>query len=304
MRSFQDIKNTIHPIASLMTPGMWRVWASTVFLSLNGVCIKLASEHAHVMQIVTVRSFLGLLLCIASAKGNIQSLFGRNKLLLSVRGVLGMFAMIATFTAFSILPVAEATVIFFVNPVLVALLAWLVLGEKVGLIGGVSVLVCFGGVLLVAQPSFFFESGGSLPFMGVVSALVGACFSAGAMVTVRALGHKEIALSPVFYLNLCTFVGTVYFAIQDWVWGSWELWLILIAIGVLTHFGQYFMTRGLAMETAGRGSAVGYFQIVFAIIWGVLFFSELPNLLALIGAVFIFLGTLGLRDRPKGAPNS
>ncbi|SOB57840.1 protein of unknown function [Pseudodesulfovibrio profundus] len=57
-----------------------------------------------------------------------------------------MFAMIATFTAFSILPVAEATVIFFVNPVLVALLAWLVLGEKVGLIGGVSVLVCFGGV--------------------------------------------------------------------------------------------------------------------------------------------------------------
>ncbi|WP_157917369.1 DMT family transporter [Pseudodesulfovibrio profundus] len=156
----------------------------------------------------------------------------------------------------------------------------------------------------MAQPSFFFESGGSLPFMGVVSALVGACFSAGAMVTVRALGHKEIALSPVFYLNLCTFVGTVYFAIQDWVWGSWELWLILIAIGVLTHFGQYFMTRGLAMETAGRGSAVGYFQIVFAIIWGVLFFSELPNLLALIGAVFIFLGTLGLRDRPKGAPNS
>lgn len=297
-------KKQVHSLASIMTPGMWRVWVSTVFLSLNGVCIKLASEHAAVMQIVAVRSFLGLLLCFLSAKGNVSYLFGKNKRLLTVRGILGMFAMIATFTAFSILPVAEATVIFFINPVLVALLAWLVLGERVGLIGGLSVLVCFGGVLLVAQPPFLFEGGGTLPVMGVVAALVGACFSAGAMVTVRALGKNEAALSPVFYLNLCTFFGTLAFAGLDWIWGTWELWAILITIGVLTHFGQYFMTRGLAMETAGRGSAVGYFQIVFAIIWGVVFFSEFPNVLALIGAVFIFLGTLGLRERPKGVPNS
>jgi drug/metabolite transporter (DMT)-like permease len=283
---------------------MWRILASTLFLSLNGVCIKFAGQEADVFQIVFVRSLAGLTLCILFARGDVKSLVGVNRPLLALRGFVGVFAMVLAFYAFTVLPVAEATVILFIKPVFVSLLAWAFLRERLSSRKLACVAVSFTGVLLVAQPGGLFGTAATLPLLGVAAALGGAFFAAGTMVMVRALGSRERALSPIFYLNLFTTCGTGAFAAMHWTWGSWRLWAILLAIGVLTHLGQYCMTRGLTMESAGRGSAVGYIQVVFATAWGMLFFAEYPDLLAVCGALVIMAGTLGLRERPRGAPNS
>ncbi|MFW5836414.1 MAG: DMT family transporter [Desulfovibrionaceae bacterium] len=291
-------------MGSLLSPGMWRILASTLFLSLNGVFIKFAGQEAHVLQIVFVRSLAGLALCMVFAGGDVKSQVGVNRRLLALRGFIGVFAMLFTFYAFTALPVAEATVIFFVNPVFVSMLAWPFLRERMTGRKLACVAASFSGVLLVAQPGAMWGAASGLPLLGVAAALGGSFFSAGTMVVVRAIGTRERALAPIFYLNAFTVAAVGGFAAACWTWGSWGLWANLLAIGLLTHLGQYCMTRGLSMESAGRGSAVGYFQIVFAIIWGMLFFSEYPDLLALAGAAVIMAGTLGLRERPKGAPNS
>ena len=287
----------------ILTPGMWRILASALFLSLNGACIRYAGREVGVFQIVVFRCLVGGILCLILGRGDLGSLLGKNRKVLCLRGLFGVCAMLLSFYAYTVLPVAEATLIFFINPVFVALLAWAFLGEHMSLGQLVCVGVSFAGVVLVSNPATFASPDTGLSPWGVGTALAGALFAAAAMVTIRALGRTERTLSPMFYLNMFSFAVSAPLAVFTWENCSWASWGCLLAIGLLAHAGQYFMTSGLAMEKAGRGSAVGYFQIVFAVVWGMLFFAEYPDLLAVFGSGLIMSGTLGLRERPRGAPH-
>lgn len=71
-------------------------------------------------------------------------------------------------------------------------------------------------------------------------------------------------------------------------------------MGVTTHVGQVWLTRGLALESAGRAMTVGYVQIVFAALWGMIFFAERPTPATVLGAACIILGTIAV-GRPVRA---
>jgi drug/metabolite transporter (DMT)-like permease len=81
-------------------------------------------------------------------------------------------------------------------------------------------------------------------------------------------------------------------------------WGVLFATGVSTQIAQVYMTRGLQLEPAGRATAVGYLQVVFAATWGVLLLNERPDIWSAVGAAVIIGGTLlvSLRRRPTAAP--
>jgi drug/metabolite transporter (DMT)-like permease len=68
--------------------------------------------------------------------------------------------------------------------------------------------------------------------------------------------------------------------------------LLLIAIGVVTQFGQVFLTKALVIERAGRAASVGYIQVAFAMVWQLLVFGEPPTAWTLAGACLILGGTL------------
>ena len=70
--------------------------------------------------------------------------------------------------------------------------------------------------------------------------------------------------------------------------------LLLLGVGVSTHLGQIFMTRGLQLERAGRATGASLVQIVFAAFWGAVFFSQIPGPVGLIGAALIVAGVLML----------
>jgi drug/metabolite transporter (DMT)-like permease len=67
--------------------------------------------------------------------------------------------------------------------------------------------------------------------------------------------------------------------------------LVLAGVGVTTQVAQWFLTRGLSLVPAGRAITVGYSQILFAALWGILFFAEYPDLWTIAGACLVVLGT-------------
>jgi drug/metabolite transporter (DMT)-like permease len=74
---------------------------------------------------------------------------------------------------------------------------------------------------------------------------------------------------------------------------------------VTTQLGQVAFTRGLQLEPAGRATAVGYLQIVFAALWGIILLGERPDAWSVAGALIIVGATLvvALRRRPDhGSP--
>ena len=126
----------------------------------------------------------------------------------------------------------------------------------------------------------------------VVERLLGAALSGAAYVTVRRLARTEHPLVIVFYFPLVTVPAALPGALSDLVLPTAREWLLLLAMAVAAQLGQIHFTRGLRKEPAGRATAVGYLQVVFAGIWGLIFFNEVPDVWSVMGSVVILVAML------------
>src|SRR5205085_11749650 len=113
-------------------------------------------------------------------------------------------------------------------------------------------------------------------------------------VTVRQLARTENPLVIVFYFPLIATPLAIPWAAATWVTPAPIDWLLLLAIGLTTQFGQVFLTMGLAIEKAGRATSVGYIQVVFAMMWQWAVFADAPTGWTIAGAAIIFAGTLAV----------
>lgn len=277
--------------------------AGAFCFSLMSAFAKLLGDRIPTQEIILARGLVVAILSAHALRRAGISPWGRERPLLLLRGLLGYGALSCFLWAVIRLPLAETTVIHFTNPVFTAILAAFVLGEilrwqEVGL-----TLLALGGVLFIARPGFLFGEASGLDPVGVLVALLGAVLSAGAYVTARRLTRTNDPLVIVFFFALVTLVGATPLVVPVFVMPRGHEWLLLLGVGVATQGGQVFVTRALKLEKAGRAMAVGYLQIVFAALWGLLWFSEVPDAWTGVGALVIVLSTFFLgRVHPVVTP--
>lgn len=265
------------------------------FFSLMSLFVKLVGQRLPSQEIVLVRSILTLIYSYVAVRWAQASLWGEHRSLLFLRGVLGFGGLSCFYFALTKLPLADATVIFYSNPVLTALFAALFLDERLGSGEILGALLSFGGIALIARPSFLFgadSSGLNLLYVGV--ALLGAICAAAAYVVVRKLRETEHPLVVVFYFPLVSTIGSVPTAgFTNMEWPTPYEWVLLIGgVALTAQIAQVLLTNGLHNERAGRAMAITYLQIVFAATWGMLFFREFPDLLSVLGALLVVGGTI------------
>jgi drug/metabolite transporter (DMT)-like permease len=262
---------------------------SALGFSAMSVLVKLCSETLPTGEIVLARAIGTLVLSYALVKRAGLSPWGVQRGKLALRGLLGFSALACYYGALARLPLADATVLQNTIPVFTALLAWWLLGERVGWGAAIAIACGLGGVMLVMHPG-----GDPGDAIGASLAIGGALLSATAYVTVRQLSRTEDPLVIVFYFPLVATPLALPWAASVWVWPSAREWVLLAAIGVTTQIGQVFLTLGLAVEKAARATAAGYLQICFAIGWQLLVFGKQPTLATLAGAALIVTGTLAV----------
>lgn len=284
--------------------GLRYMVASAFSFSVMSLLVKVAGQGLPTMEIVLARGVVTLVLS-AWAVGRMDLAFGgRDRGFLVLRGVLGFIALSAFYYAVIQLPLAEVTVIHYTSPVFTALAAAVFLAERLRALELLLALASLGGVVMVARPAFLFGGyAAALDPVGVGAAMLGALFSAGAYVSVRRASRTNDPMVIVFWFALVTTIGSIPFALSVWEWPTGGEWLVLLGVGVATQAGQVFLTRGLTLERAGRAMSVGYLQIVFAALWGALFFGELPDRWSIGGGLVIIGSTLLLgRTRPSPEP--
>ncbi len=264
------------------------------WFSAMGMFVKLSGQRLPSMQIVLVRGVITLILSWLLIRREKLDPWGRRRGLLVVRGILGATALICFYFSLVHLPLAEATVIQYMNPLLVSVLAAVILGEKPRRREWIAIGVSLIGVLLIARPSFLFGNASTLNSGYVAIALTGSIFSSVAYVTVRQLRHEHDALVVVFYFALITVPLALPLAIPGWVNPTLTEWGYLLGVGVTTQIAQVYMTRGLQLEEVGRATTIGYLQIVFAAIWGIVIFHQLPHPWSIAGALIIAISTLSV----------
>jgi S-adenosylmethionine uptake transporter len=212
----------------------------------------------------------------------------------AIRTVSTVITGVTAFHAFSVLPLAQTYAILFATPLLITLLAIPILGERVGLRRGLAVLVGLIGVLIVLRP------GQADIGMGHLSALTAAAFASLASVIVRKIGQEERSVVLLLYPMVANFV--VLGLALPFVYRPMPV-EHLGMIGIIALFG--FVATLLVIAAYRTAEAVivapmQYSQIIWAAIFGALFFDERPDLFTAIGAAVIIASGIYIVFREGG----
>ena len=261
---------------------------SALSFSLMVVGVKQVGDRLPIAEVVLARALVSLVLSYAMVRRLGVDPWGRRRGLLVLRGLVGSAALFCVYAAVMHLPLAAATVLQYLYPTFTALLAWLLLGERLGR----RVLLAMGlgwlGVLLVAQPA----ATSALPAAWVAVAVAGALLTAVAYVSVRSLAESEHPAVIIFYFPLVALPMSLPLVLLDPVLPTPGEWLWLLGVGVFTQVGQVGLTRALTQLPAARATAISYVQVGFAALWGWWIFGETVDLPTAIGAALILMATL------------
>lgn len=192
----------------------------------------------------------------------------------------------AVFYAFSVLPLAQTYAILFSTPLLITLLSIPVLGERVGIHRGAAVLVGLAGVLIVLRP------GGADLTLGHAAALLAAVCSAASSVIVRRIGRDERAAVLMLYPMLASVV--VMGALMPFVYVP----VAAVDLGAMVVVAALSFGAALCIIAAYRRAEatvvapMQYSQIIWAALFGWLFFSEFPDWWTMLGALVIIASGL------------
>jgi drug/metabolite transporter (DMT)-like permease len=266
--------------------------ASALSFSLMGVCVKQVGGRIPAAEVVLARGLVSVVLSWLLVRRAGINPWGQRRGLLIGRGAIGTVALLCVYIALAELPLASATVLQYLYPTFTALLAWLMLGERIGRRVLLAVLVGWSGVLLVAQPAQLLEGSGSLAGPAVLIAVAGAFCTALAYVSVRSLARSEHPLVIVFYFPLVAVPLSLQLVLLNPVWPTPVELLWLLGVGVFTQLGQVFLTSSLVALPAARATAISYVQVAFAGLWGWLLFGETVDGWTIGGAVLVLTATL------------
>ena len=270
---------------------------SALCFALLGATVKATNMRGiPVLEILAARALISSLLSYADIYRKGISPWGNARFLLFIRGLVGTLALMCVFYAVTTIPLAEATLLQFLYPAFTALLGLLFLKEAIQWSTIVCIVLSTLGLLIIVQPDFLFGGGSDGPFalnlLGVGAGIVGALGSGIAYVIVRKLSSSEDPSVIIFYFPFIALPISIFLLGDGFVMPQGFTWFLLLLVGILTQVAQYGLTKAMQFEKAGKASAYAYVQVVFAALLGWIFFSEIPTMTTVLGAVLITGGAL------------
>lgn len=225
------------------------------------------------------------------------------------RGFAVALSSVTMFTAVWLMPLAEATAISFTQPMITALLAVPLLGERLKPAAIAATLLAFAGVVVVLRPNFA-EIGlaALLPLfsalgMAILMIANRAAAGAGSALAMQAY----IAITGTALLLLATvvghFSGVERFAMH---WPAWHVVARCAFIACSATLAHWLIYMGTMRAGAATVAPMTYGQLLAAVAMGWVFFGELPDAIAMLGAAIIVMAGLWLwylgRNRSPKAP--
>lgn len=251
----------------------------------HDVIVKLLGGSYSAFQIVFFSVLFGFPLITLQLLRDetVGTLLPKHPYWTAFRTIAAVITGAAAFYAFSALPLAQTYAILFASPLLITILAIPVLGETVGWRRMVAVLVGLVGVVIVLQP-------GATPLtLGHLAALAAAVFGAIASIIVRKIGRDERSVVLILYPMVANFVLMGALMPQFYEPMPFRDLLGVFVIAVLALIATSCLIQAYKIGTAASVAPMQYSQILWASVYGILFFDEQPALTTALGATVIVL---------------
>ncbi|WP_269931184.1 DMT family transporter [Aminobacter sp. HY435] len=270
--------------------------------SLQDALIKAVAGTYPVSEALMIRAMVALpiLLFIVHRDVGLKALASPNWRFLASRSAILFVSYCAYYLAIPALPIADAAALFFMAPLLIMAMAGPYLGERVpwqSLAAGSAGLL---GVIVMVNP------GGGIFEWAALLSLASAFLYGFSQLMARKIGVVESATTMAFYQNAAYLFGAMLiaavfsatgfhetghasldFLMRPWLWPSLRDFLMMGACGVIAAVGMVLLGQAYRLAPANRAATFEYTGLLWAPLWGFLFFAEVPDSGTLIGAALI-----------------
>ncbi|MBX9592977.1 MAG: DMT family transporter [Roseomonas sp.] len=275
--------------------------AAVLGFSLNDVLGKWLMATYSVSQVLVLRSIAALLILapLLVREGAAPLLRPKRPGLQVLRVVFGTVEVACFYWAVSMMPLADTMAFWMATPIFVAVASALFLGEHLDRWRFGAVVLGFIGVMLTLG------AGLDAGWKPMAIAVFGVVVYSGYLMSTRALRGTSARVLATYQMLGALVFGLVM-APFTWVPVVWVDVLLLMALGVVGVAAHLAVTRSLALAPAPVVVPWQYAMILWGILFGWIFFGEVPEVLMLAGAAVIvgagfWLTRMELRDARKGA---
>lgn len=265
--------------------GMAMGVAAYTLFSVHDAFVKAIIYVLPAAQILFMRSIVIIALCFAFDRRHlVRDLWhSDSRVLILGRGLLTLAAWVMYYTAGRDLQLAEMTTLYYFAPVLTTVLAIIFLKEQITLARVGAASIGFFGVIVAANPSGFTFS---LP---VVLVLLAALSWAVAMILMRTISRKDRAIVQVFAQNLIHAIAMGLVSLPMWqTMGPVEIGFC-VGAGIVGGMGQFLLVETAKIVPASVLGTVEYGALIWAFVFGYLFWGESPGQSVYIGAALVIM---------------
>ncbi|MBP2307601.1 EamA family transporter [Azospirillum melinis] len=273
---------------------MLRLVSAGLFVVMS-LFVRLASAEAPVGQIVFFRSAFAIPPIVAYLMWRRQfpsALRTRQPVGHLKRNFYGGMAMVLSFVSLAYLPLALATALGFLAPLLAVPAAMLFLRERPGAVAIGAALIGFAGVLLMLVPAFEGPTPDHGTLIGVAAGLAMAFATAAGRVQIKTLTATEAPGTIAFYFALLCALGGLASWPFGWVTPSGFSLACLIGAGVSGGLAHITMTEAMARASVSTQAPFDYTAMLWALILDAAIFGVLPSPVSLAGAFVIAASAL------------
>ncbi|NSX56820.1 DMT family transporter [Parasulfitobacter algicola] len=253
---------------------------ATFFFTLMVVFVKMLAGAVPLGQIVFFRSAVALIplvLFLMWTRDFPGGLKTKRPMAHVLRCLLGCIALYASFASLAYLPLAHATIIGFLAPILAVVLALFVLGEEVTRMRWFAVAFGFLGVLVLVVPKLTAVTLNQAYLIGMIFVLTSALFTAGSKIQIRSLAQTENAGAIAFYFAMTCTVAGFCSVFWGWVRPDPEQLMWLCGAGLAGGVAHIMMTLALQYDEISKLAPFEYLSLIFAVIADVFLFGLIPG---------------------------
>lgn len=213
------------------------------------------------------------------------------------RGILITISLWGIFYGFKVLPLANATSLGFSEILFMTVVAIPFLGEKVDKLQWIAIILGFIGVLIIAQPS---QDIFNLSEMATFIMIGGACIDGIVLLYARKLGKQDSTLTILFYYGLfSTIFAGLLVPIEGWNPILGKDIFFIVGVGIFSLLGQAAATYAFQFAPGAVLAPMIYSLLLWAVLFGYIFWGEVPNEATFIGAIVVIACGLYIIHREK-----
>ena len=267
--------------------GFLYMFLSICAFSVMDIIVKW-SHNYPVGEVLFFRGFCGMItIFFIIPRDRYLNFYKTNRPFLHLkRCVSGLIAIVAIFIALRKLPLATVVSITFAAPIFTTIMSIFFLSEKVGFYRWLAVIVGFIGILIISEPGF---NSLNIYYIYPIIFCLGLSYVA---IAIKQLSSTEPVWLIGLYFSFSILVMSLFTIPQGWIFPNLKDLFLLSMVGILGGLANLWLTQSYKYSDVSLVTPLKYLALLFAILFGYIFWSEIPSSITLFGATLVIISSI------------